>query len=164
MRCRLAFLGIGLVLYAASCRTDREHSGNRTVSDGARPAARDELARLVDSLGRIEGQFSLSGGQWLFSGDLRVFQRLRQYGDSAVERLAGCMDDNHPAVATATGQRVLVGAMCAAALQRIAYATEHEDSDVRWSGVVEPNASSQELSAAKIAWTDAIRRKAYRLS
>lgn len=139
-------------------------------ASGVAPASRTASAKsvtlsaLLDSLRRVPGEFSLSpASMWRFSGDPSVFVALFDYGDSAVARLVDCMDRSDPVIATLNGKPVVLGIMCATALQRIASASEHEDASDKWTGVIEPSATPVQLKAAKKAWQEVVARKAYRL-
>ena len=159
-------------------RGDAGASGAATGAAPARPAdqprdsgvgASADLRTLVDSLRRLPGRFEAGRNAFdlRFVGQTGVFAALAKHGDSAVRALADCLDDVRPAAATLRGRPVVTGVMCDEALTSVATyeaADRAGDSDANWPGYVRPDATPEALRAAKRAWSDVVRRRAYVLS
>lgn len=168
---------VGMLCLLVSCREGPRQGERPPQATGLREniehvtRAQQELAvpaglpTLIDSLKRVPGAFAGSAGRWRFSGTSDVFNSIAEHEDSAVVALVDCLDRADSATATVAGRRVLVGVMCFAALQRMAYPTEHEDADESsWPGIVAPTASAQQLKAAKREWLRVVREKRYRIA
>src|SRR5262249_53719515 len=85
--------------------------------------------------------------------------------DQTVRDLVDCLDDANPSATTLKGTHVPVGVICYEALTQIAYYEPTDpNGDVarQWSGHVQPTATLTELPAAKRAWTEVVKKKAYR--
>ena len=149
-----------------------QYKNDRVATTGSAPSAsavteapspRVPVAALVDSLRGLPGAFTQSPAKvWLFSGDQSVFTALFERGDSAVVALVDCIDRSELVAATVGGKRVAFGVMCATALQRIASATEYEDSG-DWAGIIEPTATSLQLREAKKEWERVVAKRSYQL-
>ena len=152
---------VGIIVLALVSPSCNSH-GSGSIQQHQAPTP--VIAGLIDSLSRLEGRYALVGAQQQFEGNQALFMAIGEHGDSAVAALVGCLDDSRASRVTNDSGRVLVGALCGMALQRMAYATEHEDSDTPWPGVVTPDMDASRLRAAKTAWQDVQKRRAYRLS
>jgi len=123
---------------------------------------RDSLSKLIGRIAQLEGRYvQFLNGRWEFEGDLTVFKAIRQFEDSAVTRLLGCIDDSTPTSVTVEGRPVLLGILCLEALYRTAY-YEPSESEQPWPGYVTPLARTEDLIRAKEAWTRIVRLGAYK--
>ena len=148
----------------------RGTSSSASLVDCASPQA-DSLSRLLNALQRLPGQFvrgSTGARTYEFVGERSLLGAFAAFGDSAVRRLADCLDSREPAAAIAKGRRVALGTMCYVALTTIAYheaTDESGDSRGGWAGVVlSPVASAARMRAAKRAWLTVVREHAYVLN
>jgi len=167
LRMSRALVTLAVPVVLCTCSGGQRQSVARSDTSVVRApdsALRDKLDALIDSLAKLPGQFTLVGAQWRFSGNQESFRLLASHGDSAVAKLIDCLDRTDSSAVTVYGRRVVLGAICYAALQRMAYPTEEEDGAGDWPGFVEPTATSSQLRAAKQAWRDAYDKKRYRLS
>lgn len=122
------------------------------------------LGGLLSMLQALPGEFSRApSGMLSFSGDARVLPSFHWFADSAVAQLVACLDDTTAAAATYRGLPVRRGALCGLALQRTAYSRAHEDGAGDWAGIVGPDASAEQLRAAKREWQAVVAAKGYAL-
>ena len=123
------------------------------------------LDALLDSIRVIEGHFvDHQGVYWEFSGNRAVFQAFNRFKDSALVRLVDCLDRTDRVAATANGEPVALGFMCYKALEQVAYyEQDYEDpeTDVLWPGILDANASEEQLIAAKRAWLVVVADRSY---
>jgi hypothetical protein len=167
----------------AGCR-DTRSSANRpatgltnSTAAHSQPAPRttaktslppDSLGALIQRLRVLPGSFEARAVSEVvrFRGETTLLVAIADFGHEAVKRLVDCLDDAEPARATFRGDAVPVGAMCYEALRMTAY---HEATDERgdvvtgWPGYIRSPTLDQ-LRAAKAAWQDVLRRRAYTLS
>ncbi|HEX7041204.1 MAG TPA: hypothetical protein VF202_13890 [Trueperaceae bacterium] len=132
----------------------------------ATPEPADSLGKLIEKLGQLPGSFERTGrsGAYAFTGDRNVIHAIVLFEDAAVPRLVDCLDNTEPAAATLNGEPVPVGVMCYEALRFTASyeATDEQgDLDPTWPGYIGPDATAEDLRAAKGAWEEVVRRKAY---
>ena len=124
------------------------------------------LRALLDSLQHLPGEFTNPlPGRWDFSGDRGVFAAFERFGDSAVVQLVGCLNRTQQASATFEETPVLLGFVCYVALRRVAYYewSQFEDTagNGRWPGVLDADATANELRTAQRAWREVIMKKRY---
>lgn len=124
----------------------------------------DTLGVLVSQLETLPGEFRQAGphGAWEFEGDGQIFITIAKFGDSAVARLVGCLDDTTRSAVRVGSRPVLVGAVCYEALHRVAY-VEKPAEDEPWVGDVPPTADAGRLKLARAAWAEAVRNHEYNL-
>ncbi len=155
-----AFLALSALLVA--CDAKRPDSG---VAE--RPEARqDTIAALIERLRSTPGRFVLvlANRQYELEGKDSLLPPFAAFGDSAVVRLVACLDRDDPTRVTVEGRPVLLGALCHLALTYVAYAEPEGSESGDWPGDVFPTASAEQLRAAKAAWEQVVRTRAYRLN
>ena len=124
----------------------------------------DSLGVLTANLQQLRGSYSIGAhGQWVFSGDRKLFEVIAAHGDSAVARLVDCLDNTTAALATVEGRPVSMGVLCYEALRFTAYAEPEGIDSGEWPGTVMPTTTGQGLRDAKAAWLKVVRQRGYRL-
>jgi hypothetical protein len=124
----------------------------------------DSLGVLTANLRQLRGSYSIGAhGQWVFSGERKLFEAIAAHEDSAVVRLVDCLDDTTAALATVEGRPVPVGVLCYEALRFTAYAEPEGINSGEWPGTVMPTTTEQGLRDAKAAWLEVVRHRGYRL-
>ena len=170
-----AFVALLLALCPSSCRSKAERMATGSHSDTVKisprpspgqvsPAAR--LDSLIASLATLAGSFKEVSGHGEFSGDQEVFTAIAANGDLAVAALVRCLDDTAWSAATVGGQRVRVGYMCYAALDRTAY-FEWDPGEYRggrWLGGDLTATQAAQVRRAKTAWSEVVAKKRYSLA
>lgn len=158
-----------LAVFACSAGPDKPRAGtaNSAPTSGANPltasSQRRPLDTLLDSLRRVPASFTEDKfyNLWEFHGDTAIFSAIATYGDSGLARLVEALDDTTPSRATANGRPVPAGVMYNQALKRMAYYEWDCGSDpaqLLCAGFIRPNATNQQLRAAKRAWREAFAR------
>jgi hypothetical protein len=156
-----------------ACGSGGPGDQRKPASEGPLPAltagdrtSSPPLETLVDSLNRLPGRFTLVDGlRWEFDGDQSIFASFAPYGESAATILVRCLGDTTLAAAVSGERPVRTGFMCFTALQRVAsyeWGIEDEVEGV-WPGIVEPDASPNQLRLAEQSWNAVMARGAHRL-
>jgi hypothetical protein len=168
----------GLVALCACGRPDSHSAGHEDSLSQALPPPTSlvddsvvPLTTLMDSLGRVTGEFVLLQNTWSFSGDQALFARFvahadSPHADSTVRVLVECLDRSDPARATVAGHPTTMGFMCFEALRRVANYEWGPEDEVggSWPGILEPDASPSQLREAKQAWLKVVAASRYRLN
>lgn len=125
---------------------------------------KDSLGSLLKRLSAVRGEYRRvpPHDAWEFHGDKTLFLAIAQFGDSAVARLADCLDRETPSSTLLGKRRVPLGVICYEALRHTAYVEKPSD-DEPWVGDVSPTATVSQLKRAKAAWVRAIREHEYNL-
>ena len=142
----------GLVLALTACST--------APSAQSGTAIRATLSRVSASY-----EWSAASKRYRFSDKATLERLVGSAGDQIVRDLVDCLDDTTPSATTLKGGLVPVGVVCYEALTQIVYYEPTEPSgDIakRWPGHIEPTATPIQLQEAKRAWTEVLRKKAYR--
>jgi hypothetical protein len=153
-----------LSLTSAGCGQGGSQARPSVAEGNSLQGPADSLGVLTGNLGQLPGSYSIGAhGQWVFSGDRKLFEAIAAHEDSAVARLVDCLDDTTAAIATVEGRPVSVGVLCYEALRFAAYAEPEGIDSGEWPGTVMPTTTGQGLRDAKAAWLKVVRQRGYRL-
>jgi hypothetical protein len=135
---------------------------------GARRAAAlgmaDSLERVIARIPGAEVEFWEAGGRWSFTDTPHLRSAFTRFDHLAVRRLIDCADDPRPSATRLYGERpVPVGALCLGYLDWLTYREMGEREDGPWAGEPNPHATPEQLKAARAAWEEVYRTRAYRL-
>ena len=119
------------------------------------------------SLSNIEGQYLWNSEleRYVFSDKLKLEEIISSGNqEQTLLELVDCLDDLSPTKARLDEKSVVLGVVCYEALTQLAYyeaTTPEGDIAGEWEGNISPNATSEELRAAKRAWHNVLREKKY---
>lgn len=154
-----------ILVSAAGCGGRGSQGEGSDHTSGSVQLRSDSLRSLTAKLGQLPGTYSIGAhGEWVFSGDRKLFEAIAQFGDSAVVQLVNCLDDTTASTATVEGRRVPLGVVCHEALIYTAYAEPQGSESGDWPGTVMPTTASESLQAAKSAWLLVVQQHSYRLN
>lgn len=130
------------------------------------PSAQSAGTAIRATLSRVSASYEWSNEakRYRFSDKAALERLVGTADDQMVRDLVDCLDDATPSATTLKGNRVPVGLVCYEALTQIVYYEPTEPSgDIakQWPGHIEPTATLTQLQAAKRAWTEVVKKKAY---
>ena len=122
------------------------------------------VTSVVDQLKSVRGELVREEGSFRLTGPLPTDSRPSGDPVAFLSELAACIDDETPSSVTLQGQRVPLGFLCYAALDRHVY---HEETDENgdlihtWPGDFVPSEGWARLPEVKAAWQAAIQAGDY---
>jgi hypothetical protein len=132
-----------------------------------KPAGLGRMDSMVKELSEIKGQYVWDNElkRYVYSEKQRIEEiSSNRETEFALKVLVGCIDKLELSNSVIQEKKVVVGIICYEAIaQTVYYEPTTQDGDVamNWPGNISPNATPEELRAAKRAWERVIATKSY---
>jgi hypothetical protein len=141
-------------------------AGCATEPGAPPPQERASIQVLRSSLAQLTGTYEWNDElrRYVFSNAAGIEALVREAADATVRELVECLDDEAASKVTLQGRAVPVGVVCYQALTQLVYyepTGPSGDIAAEWPGHVEPDATAEDLRAAKEAWQQVVEKKAY---
>lgn len=135
--------------------------------DSSQQSASPKGTDLEQALSAVEGRYTLrrEQGKYSYSEKARLEEILSaQPREAVVAKLVECLDNPSPSRSTLEGKPVALGIICYEALTQMVYyepTAPNGDVAADWAGFLSPQASPEQMRAAKQAWIKVLESKAF---